>query len=129
MKVVLDASAAVELLLGSESGRRVAETLVQAQAIHCPELLYSEVLSALRGLLRAGKVLPEHARRAIEHLGDLDIEPVSTRTLAPLVWELSEAHSTYDAHYVALGRSLDAIIVTADAKLARALPEVAVHAV
>lgn len=129
MKVVLDASAAVELLLGSESGRRVAETLGHAQSIHCPELLYSEVLSALRGLVRAGKVSPEHACRAVEHLAHLDIEPVGARTLAPLVWELSEAHSTYDAHYVALGRSLDAIIVTADAKLARNLPEAAVHVV
>lgn len=129
MKAVLDAPAAVELLLGSEVGRRVAEILARAHSVHAPELLYSEVLSALRGMVRAGKVSPRHARRALEHLADLDIETVSARILAPLVWVLSEAHSTYDAHYVALGRSLDAVIVTADEKLARALPETKVHVV
>ena len=50
--IVLDASAAVELLLGTPVGARVAG-LIESDALLAPELLDVEVVSAVARLVRA----------------------------------------------------------------------------
>ncbi len=41
-------------------------------------------------------------------------------TLLPRIWELRQNVTAYDAAYIALAETLDAPLITTDAKLARA---------
>ncbi len=57
---------------------------------------------------------------ALTDLADLPMARVSHRPLLRRCWELRDNLTVYDAAYVALAESLDATLVTADARLARA---------
>ena len=116
---VVDASAAVELLLGSPAGRRVDRSL-RGKTLAAPGHLDAEVLSALGRMARAGELDAEGVERSVT---GLTRAPISRFPLTPLLapaWELRENVALRDALYVALARKLDATLVTADARLARA---------
>lgn len=122
--VVLDASAAVELLLGSRAGRFVGRSL-RGETVAAPAHLDAEVLSVLGRLAREGEVTEDRVGRS---LAELARAPVSRFPVAPLLteaWELRANLSLRDALYVALARRLQATLVTADARLARA-PELGI---
>jgi predicted nucleic acid-binding protein len=117
--VVLDASAAVELLLGSRTGRHVDRSL-RGKTVAAPAHLDAEVLSALGRLARDGSV-PED--RVAATLTELARAPVARFPVPPLLaeaWGLRANLSLRDALYVALARRLEATLITADARLARA---------
>lgn len=119
MRVVLDASVLVEILMASPRGQRAAGTVrLAAGDVHLPHLADVEVISVLRELIAAQIVTPQ---RAIQALGDLRDFPAKRWPAHPLVeraWELRENLTAYDATYVALAEALDATLVTADSKLA-----------
>lgn len=117
--VVLDASAAVELLLGTVAGGRVRRSL-RRKSVAVPGHLEAEVLSALGRLARDGAVEEDRVGRA---LGELVRAPFRHFPLAPLVAEAWAARANLalrDALYVTLARRLEATLLTADARLARA---------
>jgi predicted nucleic acid-binding protein len=117
--VVLDASAAVELVLGTVAGGRVGRSL-RRKTVAVPAHLEAEVLSALGRLARAGAVAEDRVAAA---LAQLVRAPCRRFPLAPLLveaWALRANLSLRDALYVALARRLEATLVTADARLARA---------
>jgi predicted nucleic acid-binding protein len=117
--LVLDASAAVELLLGTAAGLRAAACL-RGEIVAAPAHLDAEVLSALGRLARAGEVAEE---RVASSLGELARAPIRRFPLAPLLptsWDLRSNLTLRDALYVALARRLRARVVTADRRLARA---------
>lgn len=114
---VLDASAAVELLLQTPAGRRAVESL-RGGVVAAPAHLDAEVLSALGLLARAGEVTEQ---RVALGLGELARAPIRRLPLAPLLaaaWEMRANLSLRDALYVTLARSLGATLVTADRRLA-----------
>ena len=116
---VLDASAAVELLLGTAAGRRAAESL-RGGVVAAPAHLDAEVLSALGRLARAGEVTED---RVALGLGELARAPIRRFPLAPLLaaaWARRANLSLRDALYVALAHELGATLVTADRRLAGA---------
>ncbi len=119
--IVLDASAAVELLLGTRLGGVVAARLLaDGGPAHAPHLLDVEVASALRrGVAR--RVMHEtRAAEALEDLGALALVRYPHGPLLARVWELRSRLSPYDGVYVALAEQLGAPLVTGDARLARA---------
>ena len=83
-------------------------------------LIDLEVTSVWRGLVRGGRVPAARVEAALDDLRDLPIQRVEHTSLLPRCWELRENLSAYDATYVALAEALDAPLVTADARLARA---------
>ncbi len=117
--IVLDASAAVELLAGSVAGLRVRDALGDEQ-VHTPEVFHLEVTQALRRLTRMGLLSSGRAAAAVEDLEGLPILPHAHRPILPRVWELRDRCSAYDAAYVALAEALAAPLLTADARLAGA---------
>ena len=115
---VLDASAAVEALLGSGTGLAVRERMRGTQ-LHAPAHLDAEVLSALGRLHRAGEV---SANTVTTGLTDLATAPVARHPLAGLLtaaWQMRDRLRLVDALYVALSEQLGARLLTTDARLAR----------
>jgi predicted nucleic acid-binding protein len=118
---VLDASALVELVLGTSVGRSVAERISDPElSLDAPHLVDVEVAQALRRFVRSGDLDAEAAAEALEELRALDVERHSHEPLLDRVWALRDNLTAYDAVYVALAEVLGATLLTCDARLARA---------
>ncbi len=120
--MVLDASAVVEWLLGSERGDAVVAQLLDDPdgAFFAPDLLDVEVVQAFRRLARSGSVSDPRATGAVELLQALPLERRSAAILVPRIWTLRDNLSAYDAAYVALAEALDCPLLTCDARSADA---------
>ncbi|HTQ81258.1 MAG TPA: type II toxin-antitoxin system VapC family toxin [Thermoanaerobaculia bacterium] len=119
--IVLDASAAVELLLRTVVGVPLAERVLRPSlSLHAPHLLDVEVAQVLRRFVARGYLTPERAREALEDLAALPLERYSQTFLLPRIWELQETLTAYDAAYVALAEILGAKLLTGDRRLSRA---------
>lgn len=119
--IVLDASALVELVLGTEAGRRVAERIADpAVGLHAPHLVDVEVVQALRRLLHDKDIDSTMASMALEHFRALDLQRHAHEPYLDRVWALRQNLTAYDAVYVALAEVLDAVLLTCDARLANA---------
>jgi predicted nucleic acid-binding protein len=119
--IVLDASAAVELLLGTDAGSWVADRIADpAESIHAPHLLAVEVAQVLRRLVAAGDVGAARAAAALVDLADLDAERYPHEPFLPRMFALRENLTAYDAAYVALAEALDAPLLTFDRRVAAA---------
>ncbi len=121
MTVVADASVLSEYLLGTGVGTRAAASFRRDPSLHVPHLAIVEVTSVLRGLVRAGHVQAARAEAALADLAVLPAMRWPADSLLPQIWSLRDNLSAYDATYVALAEELDATLITADARLARAV--------
>jgi predicted nucleic acid-binding protein len=117
--LVIDASALVELLLQSVTGKRVERAIGEAELL-APDVVNPEVVQSLRGLERSGKLTSDRASIAIARLAESTVGRVPTRMLLSEIWSLRANLSSYDACYVALARALDCPLVTTDKPLTRA---------
>lgn len=119
--IVLDASALVELLLGTERGRTIAARIADPTlGLHVPHLLDVEITQTLRRYVRDGEVDATEAASALEDLHALDLERHAHEPLLDRMWALRQNLTAYDAAYVALAEALDTMVLTCDRKLARA---------
>jgi predicted nucleic acid-binding protein len=119
--IVLDASALVELLLGTPTGNAVASRIADpAVALHVPHLADVEVAQALRRYARDGELQAHDATAALEDLRALDLQRHAHEPLLERMWALRHNLTAYDAAYVALAEALDTVLLTCDSRLARA---------
>ncbi|MBL8138407.1 MAG: type II toxin-antitoxin system VapC family toxin [Acidobacteria bacterium] len=119
--IVLDASAVVELVLATSAGRTVAMRISNpALSLHAPHLLDVEVAQALRRCAASRLIDEGVAAHALAALHDLDLERHPHDALLERVWALRCNLTAYDAVYVALAEALGAVLLTCDARLARA---------
>ena len=119
--IVLDASAAVELLLTLPLSPRVQSELEGVEwQMASPQLLEIEVLQVLRRRVNQGLSTVASAEEARDLLLDLNIRYYDHAPLADRIWELRENLTAYDACYVALAEALDLQLLTCDAALANA---------
>lgn len=96
--IVLDASAIVELLLGTSKGRSVGARIADpALGLHVPHLADVEVAQALRRFVREGEIDPATAASALAELHSLDLERHAHEPLLDRVWALRENLTAYDA--------------------------------
>lgn len=117
--IVLDASAAVELVLRLPLGEAVAARLADAdEPVHAPHLLGVEVAQVVRRYVLRGEVRPERGAEALGDLADLDVVRHPHEPLLPAMWRQRANLTAYDAAYVALAEALDAPLLTLDARLA-----------
>jgi predicted nucleic acid-binding protein len=118
---VLDASAVIELLLGTELGRVVATRVSDPSTdLHAPHLLDVEVAQVLRRYVRDGDLTPREATIALDDLRALDVERHGHEALLDRVWALRDNLTAYDAVYVALAEALGTTLLTCDRKLSQA---------
>jgi len=119
--IILDASAAVEWLLQTQSGTRVGQRILQPrETLHAPHLLDVEVAQVLRRYAASGAISASRAEEALQDLLDLRLRRYPHALLLRRVWELRDNLSAYDALYIALAELLDATLVTTDARMASA---------
>lgn len=117
--IVLDASAAVELLLGTPVGARVAG-LIESDALLAPELLDVEVVSAVARLVRGGVVSVAGGQARVDALNRLPLRRIPHRPLTARAWDLRDRVRVADAYYVACAEWARASLLTTDARLGRA---------
>ena len=118
---VVDASAVVELLLGSASAHLIENRLFgSGRTFHAPQLLLLEVAQVLRRHELRGQMRPERTQQALADLAALPIFLHPHSHLLPRVWELRHNLTAYDAVYVALAEFLGAPLLTRDRRLANA---------
>lgn len=119
MTAVVDASALVSTLIGSDPEHAWADSLLADQSVFGPEMVLAESSNILRRLERSGRV-PEHEiAHAYTRLVRFDIELLSFTPFAERIWELRNNLTCYDAWYVAIAEMLDCPLITLDQRLSR----------
>jgi predicted nucleic acid-binding protein len=119
--IVVDASVLASMLVyADDRGRRARAVLARDTQWAAPEHWMIEVFSVLRGLGLAGKITQGLAERSVDRLPQLGIDHVAVGTLLPYMWRCRDEISAYDSAYVALAATRRVMLVTADARLARA---------
>lgn len=123
-RLVCDASALVELLLGTRAGAAVHRALHDRATADAPALYDVEVCAAARSCVARGVLSSTRAAELLVDLADLPIVAWPHGPLLGRAWALRQSISTYDGVYVALAEALDARLITADLRLARAVAAV-----
>jgi predicted nucleic acid-binding protein len=118
--VVVDASIVVALVASPSSVADDIARRISPAALHAPATLPVEVDSALRGLALGRRLTVAQADAARQIAHGLPVELWPWHPLADRAWQLRENLSTYDAGYVALTEHLSAVLITGDARIARA---------
>lgn len=116
--IVVDASAMVDLLSGTEKMAAVAARL-HGSVWHAPAHVDAEVLSALGRLQRAGAL---SERDVAHHIRRLAKAPITRHALPPLLagaWARRHAIRLADALYCELASEMGAPLVTTDLRLAQ----------
>lgn len=119
--MIVDASAMIELLLGTAHAEAVEAILRQAtEGLDAPHLIDVELASVSRRLVYRGEVREDRAGPALATLAQFPMRRHPHAHLLPRVWQLRHNMSAYDAVYVALAEVLGVTLVTRDARLGKA---------
>lgn len=117
--IVVDASAAIELLMRGPLASRIGVRLFAAsESLHAPYLIDVEVAQVLRRFARKADIGVVRASQAIDDLAAMPLTRYPHLPLLPRVWRLRENVSAYDACYLALAEALKAPLITCDPSLA-----------
>lgn len=118
--LVVDASVVAPLIADAGPEGELCRAAVRGQTLAAPDLLRVEVLSVIRRHALSGALTKRQADNAIEDLVSLPITLYPTTPLLRRCWTLRANVTPYDACYVALAETLDAVLLTADGRLASA---------
>jgi predicted nucleic acid-binding protein len=129
-RVVLDASAALHLVMNGKTSDAIAERLDEAQFVTAPDLFAGEVANGLWRYVEHGDITADEATdqlaAALALAGPL--VPGSVVAHEALVAAATYHHPVYDMMYAVLARRQGATVITRDARLARALRAMEVQA-
>lgn len=117
--MVLDASGAVEFLLNTASGKKLAARLAdETEVVHVPHLIDLEIAQVLRRYTRHGTLNARMGMLALDRWRSLDVQRYAHEPFLDRIWELRDNVTVYDAVYVALAEALSTVLYTGDRKLA-----------
>ena len=126
MRAVLDANVVVRSLFDAdgEAAAWLARVGDDAFVASVPDLIFAEVGQALIGYVRRGELSVENARDHVDLVSALPLGVWPTQELVPgAIGVASETGlSVYDACYAVLAEAEDAVLVTADRRLAESVP-------
>lgn len=129
MILLVDASAAVDLLVRSDPGERVRQILADTDDISLVTVAHldAEVLSALARLHRGDILNSAEVAGLLDRLATMAMRRLAiTGSLLQAAWGLRDNVSARDALYVAAARAVRGQLLTTDDRLARAVPDLAV---
>jgi predicted nucleic acid-binding protein len=119
-RIVIDASAGAEILVGSLKGRALARLAPAGTEGWVPEHFYAEVLAAIRRQnIVQGTLTDRRAAAAVSRLARWHLHRASLDALVEEAWRYRHAMSMADALYVALATHLGADFLTSDDRLVR----------
>ena len=118
-RLVLDASAGVELLLNTQRARALSAKLPESAEWWVPEHYFVEVAGALRRTALNNTATQAQVDQAFVMLERAVFRRAQVRPLLSEAWKRRASITVADALYVVLAQHLDATLVTADERLAR----------
>jgi len=118
--LVVDASVLAPVLADAGNDGQRFRSRLRGETIFGPDLLGIEVISVLRRHASTGRLTSEQADAASSDLLSFPIRVFPTTPLLRRIWELRFNLSAYDSCYVALAEAVDAVLLTADQRLANA---------
>ena len=121
MRTVIDASAALNLVMRSTSSPGFMNTLEKSRVVLAPALFHAEVANALWKYLQAGIIDKSTAVTRLTEARDLVDVFESDEALCTEALSLAALHDhpVYDALYVVVALRHGAKLMTADKRLAR----------
>jgi len=119
MRIVLDASAAANIILRTDLAPALIERLGQGQLVIAPSLFHSEIANTLWKYVRCGDLSKDTAlARYAEAIGLVDAfeadEALATEALSAVI---RYNHPVYDLLYVILARRHGCRVLTVDKRL------------
>ncbi len=118
--LTVDTSAVLAALVERPHDSALVRRLSDDGDLHAPHVIDVEILQALCGLVRGGKLSADRAADVRTDVADLAITRYGHGPLADRVWALRDNLTAYDAVFVALSEALDVPLITCDARLAAA---------
>lgn len=117
--IVVDASAALEVLLQTPAAPRIeARLFAPGETLHAPHLLDLEVVHVLRRYEAARVIDAQRGQEAIDDLTAWPLTRYAHDLFLTRIWALRHNLTAYDAAYVALAETLQVTLVTRDTRLA-----------
>lgn len=118
--IVLDCSAAVEMVRDTPRGRGFAELVLRGERIITSSLFQVEVRNAFWKYVKAGLMSPEQASECVGAALELvdELVPLEENAAESFVEAARQGHSVYDMLYLTLARRNVATLFTSDKKLA-----------
>lgn len=116
---VLDASAAVRLILGDPDAAPLAQAIREAALVLAPELMLSEVANTLWKLQRVALLADLDPQQLLADARDLvdRVEPDRHLQAEALALACHHNHPLYDCLYLALARREAATLISTDRRL------------
>lgn len=123
MRLVLDASAAVRMVMRAEGADGLLESVSTATVVAAPSLYASEVANALWKYVKADKLDAETALERLEEAVNLidAFTPDWELTTEALTEAARYEHPVYDLLYAVLARRTGCAVLTMDERLRRLL--------
>jgi predicted nucleic acid-binding protein len=118
--IVVDASVLATSLGDDGPDGDRARGRLRGERLAAPELVDLEVASVWRRQVRAGAMDDRRAVLALADLGTLPLRRTPHRPLLARCWELRDNLTIYDAAYIAVAEAWGVLLLTADARLAKA---------
>ncbi len=119
MMIVLDCSAAVEMVTNTARGNAFRMLMLKDENVYAPVLFRVEVLNTFWKYVYTNKMTFDEAKENIEDAVDLvdefcDLDDMADEVFAEAV---NTKHSVYDLFYLVLARRHGATLFTVDQKL------------
>lgn len=130
MRLVLDASAAVHLVMRTEQAPALADIVADASIVLVPGLFHAEVANALCKYARSGRITREQAvERATEATELIDLAiPDAELVTECLAATIHHDHPVYDLLYAVTARRHACQVLTLDRRLLELLDAMGVPA-
>lgn len=116
--IVLDVSAAVELVLATPPGAAVARRL-RGETVHAPAHFDVEVIGAIRRAVMRKLISDHEGLVAVADFQLLSLRRWPTKAFIQRAFQLRSTHTVADGVYVALAEGLAAPLITCDGRLAQ----------
>lgn len=118
--LVVDDSCLIEVLTGGPGAEQIRDRLARGHDHAAPHIIDAEVFGVLRREHTRNRLDATAAAQAVEDLRLWPDERFGHRPLLDRSWQLRDTVRGWDAMDVALAEALNAVLVTADRRLATA---------
>jgi len=123
-RAVIDASCVLRAVLDGAEGALACLERIEREEVEglAPDLIYAEVAQGLVKQVRSGGLTADEAVDVLDTVAAYPLTTTPARLLATpaCAVAISEGLTAYDAQYLVLARAEDAVLITADRKLAAA---------